>query len=138
MVMALALADVARQVLVNRTVRLRRSILAAGAALGISLLCQWSSGLFSIPLASATCNGDPDYYPSYSLNLASLLNPCSWSVLYRDRPCVTGGQCEGFAYLGAGGLLLAAWALSRRSRSLRAGRRPSSFPRFRWRWSAWA
>ena len=42
----------------------------------------------------------------YSLNLNALINPQGWSCILADLPLATGGQYEGFAYLGMGYILL--------------------------------
>lgn len=47
----------------------------------------------------------------FSFNLTSPINPLGWSAFVRDRPLAVGAQYEGFSYLGAGVLLLAALAL---------------------------
>jgi len=42
----------------------------------------------------------------YSFNLNALFNPQGWSRLFLNLPLYGGGQYEGFAYLGAGCILL--------------------------------
>lgn len=48
----------------------------------------------------------------YSFNLNALFNPMGWSDVYKDLPLYQGGggQYEGFAYLGAGIILLLVFA----------------------------
>lgn len=42
----------------------------------------------------------------YSYNLNALFNPQGWSCIYKDLLTYTDGQYEGFAYLGAGCILM--------------------------------
>lgn len=42
----------------------------------------------------------------FSYNLNALFNPLGWSKVLRDLPTYTGGQYEGFAYLGLGVIIL--------------------------------
>lgn len=79
--------------------------------LGLGLLAAaaggWISGLFSLGGEDLAAYG----YGRYSLNLNALLNPMEYARLLPELPVYTPGQNEGFAYLGAGLLLLAAFAL---------------------------
>ena len=45
-------------------------------------------------------------YGSYKMNLISFFNPLGWSVLFPNLATSTDGEYEGFAWLGAGLLLL--------------------------------
>ncbi|MCI8483229.1 MAG: hypothetical protein HFH41_02680 [Lachnospiraceae bacterium] len=55
---------------------------------------------------SSGFSAEADGLGRYSLNLNGLLNPQGWSRIYRDRALYGDGQYEGFAYLGAGCMLL--------------------------------
>lgn len=45
-------------------------------------------------------------FRTMSFNLNGLFDPQGWSCIYQDLPLYGDGQYEGFAYLGAGGILL--------------------------------
>lgn len=47
-----------------------------------------------------------DGFRKMSFNLNALFNPQGWSCLCQNLPLYDGGQHEGFAYLGVGGILL--------------------------------
>lgn len=53
---------------------------------------------------SSTAGPEPGL-TSFSYNLNSMLNPQGWSSIYKDLP-LRWGQYEGFAYLGAGCILI--------------------------------
>ena len=48
----------------------------------------------------------------YSFNLNGLFNPQGWSDIFKDLPLYGNGQYEGFAYLGAGNIILSFVSLS--------------------------
>lgn len=70
-------------------------------------LSIWLLGGFS----SEMSNGAPGL-TYYSFNLNGFINPQGWSSILPDLPLYTGGQYEGFAYLGLGMLTAALIAFS--------------------------
>ena len=72
----------------------------------ITLSVWWIVGYFLIDNENMT-GIDLGYY---SMNLLSPINAMGHgSLLFRDLPTATGGQYEGFNYLGAGVLLMGVW-----------------------------
>ena len=86
---------------VIQTKRLKNSLFMLGAffvpaLIVIALLGGFSSGM------SAPNSG----LGTFSFNLNAFFNPQGWSRIFVDRSTYGGGQYEGFAYLGAGVILL--------------------------------
>lgn len=108
---------------VIRTKRILKSLMllivySASALLVVALLGGLSSGM-------GTAGGG---LGMFSFNLNAFFNPQGWSRLLSDLSTYGDGQYEGFAYLGAGILTLAALALVAIvfSRKIRAGLRSRS------------
>lgn len=72
---------------------------------GVVLLACWQAGYFSSG-GSVVDSG----YGVYRANVLALFDPSTWSPFLKDIPNGP-GDYEGFAYLGAGGLLLLVMAL---------------------------
>jgi hypothetical protein len=103
MVLGLWLSDWARRALFEQ--RRRALWIELGATPACVALGFWQAGLFVVKSGLAT-----DGFGYYRLNLLSLFDPSGWSYVIPDLPEGL-GDYEGFAYLGAGGLLLLAVAL---------------------------
>ncbi len=96
---------------------LRRALLAAGPVAGLLAGLMWALGYFVVPLGGVGGAG----LGHFSMDLTALWNPLRPETSRLLPPLPTGpGQYEGFAYLGAGGLLvlgaglaLAPWARPR-------------------------
>ncbi len=70
---------------------------------------MWLAGYFTLPTGSFS--GGIEYYGRYAANLNAFWNPDWGSRFLSARPSAPGsGGLEGYAYLGAGGLLLVALA----------------------------
>lgn len=106
--------------LAERTLRPGRAALLLALHLGVSWLIMWSGGYLE-------GDGIGSGYGRYSWNPLSLVLP-QQSYLFPDWPLVdaTGGQYEGFSYLGLGLLLAVAAAL------LASGRRFPAALRRHW------
>jgi hypothetical protein len=103
---ALVLALVARHVAVDRRLRAHEG---AGWAAAAVLVAAAGIALFGFVGRRASV---PTFgFGVFSADALTLVNPMGWSRLWAGLP-VAGGQYEGFAYLGAGGLLLAAATLA--------------------------
>ncbi len=79
----------------------------AGTVVAAGLL--WASGAFIIPSQPSLTSTVP--YGHYAANLLTFVTPMNRSVLLPEWPMATSGQYEGYAYLGAGVLLLLLVAL---------------------------
>ncbi len=100
----LLVADLAKQVFVDRILRLPRAgLLLFAQAVGV-LFIAWVFGVFYADNVSAPG------YGAFSMNLNAMVNPLGWSVLLKDLP-VGEYQYEGFNYLGLGALILVVLAL---------------------------
>ncbi|MGQ0735337.1 MAG: DUF6311 domain-containing protein [Acidobacteriota bacterium] len=124
MVAVLMVAAHARQVLASpgRFLRIAaHAVLALGAA-GVAL---WQAGSFMVRAEAGLEIGG---FGAWSTNLLSLVMPTEGSSLFAPGPFSYAApeQYEGYAYLGAGTLLLGVVAVIRRARSIRvaAGPRP--------------
>ncbi|TQR43693.1 DUF6311 domain-containing protein [Paenibacillus popilliae] len=71
-----------------------------------TLFILWINGYFHIK-----ASGSADGYGYYSLNLNSIFNPQGWSKYLITKPNATGGQYEGFNYIGLGGIILSIWTI---------------------------
>ena len=111
------LEDVIRTRKLKRAIFIALSFLFASGAT-VALLGGFSSSM------KASNSG----LGSYSWNLNAFINPMGWSRLFSDLPTFEGYQYEGFAYLGAGILLLLALSLIAfvTSKKVRAGLRARS------------
>lgn len=76
--------------------------LDAAGAVGAIVLTGYVSGVFSLGFQNLMISG----YGLYSWNLNGLVNPLDFSSAFLKGFPITGGQYEGFSYLGLGGLLL--------------------------------
>jgi hypothetical protein len=110
MIAALWIADLARRLLVD----LRRTWLEPLAVGGTIAALMLSTGVWSGPAAEA--QGGFGWFKMNALSLIdpnpwvpSLMDKAKWSLVLPDIPN-WGGDYEGFAYVGLGGLLLAAVA----------------------------
>jgi len=115
MVLGLMAASGASALWIDKTLRPRAALLQ-GAGIGLALLALMGlAGYFSSsgPLAA-------EGYGYYSMNIVSFIDPLlEWSRFIRQRPIHPSyaalgnfGQYEGFLYLGAGMIVLAAMALA--------------------------
>jgi hypothetical protein len=77
------------------------------AVTGVILLVGYSIGLFSLDINSLVGEG----FGFYSWNLNGFINPDQSSTFLKDLAAGTGGQYEGFSYLGLGNLLILPTAL---------------------------
>jgi hypothetical protein len=115
MVLALAFAAAVLRRWVDHTATTRdtiRSTLLIGAALSATM---WLAGYFTIP--TAAFSGGSEYYGRYAANLNALWNPQWGSLFLPGLPLIDGSDLEGYAYLGAGVLVMlpiAAFALWRK------------------------
>lgn len=89
--------------LVDMTVykRVKRSILLLLTYLSVAAAVVGLFGGFSSGMQAE--NGGLGVY---SFNLNAFFNPQDWSVIFQTLPLYGDGQYEGFAYLGAGAILL--------------------------------
>ncbi|MDR0769770.1 MAG: DUF6311 domain-containing protein [Burkholderiales bacterium] len=86
-----------------------RQALTEIAAVVLSLLTvMWLAGYFTLPTGSFS--GGMEYYGRYAANLNAFWNPDWGSRFLPARPSTPESAFEGYAYLGAGGLLLVALA----------------------------
>jgi hypothetical protein len=122
MVLAVAFADAARRLWVDRTATTLdtvRSTLVIAAAL---LATMWVAGYFRIPATSFS--GGAEYYGRYAVNLNALWNPQWGSLFLPGLPVNPGAEYEGFNYLGFGVLAMLpiaafAWWRARRQPAAR-------------------
>ncbi|HSD21858.1 MAG TPA: DUF6311 domain-containing protein [Anaeromyxobacter sp.] len=100
MTAALAAALILRIVLVER--RGGPALLGGGLT---GLAAAASAGLLLFGFVGGGVRSRANGFGYFSADLATLVNPMGWSRLWSGLP-VRAGQYEGFAYLGAGALLL--------------------------------
>jgi len=81
--------------------RMKKNILVLSTSIISTALSFWLAGGFIH--TSNLSEGGLGYY---SLNGNALFNPQGWSSFLKDLPLATGGQYEGFMYLGFGTMLL--------------------------------
>jgi hypothetical protein len=81
--------------------RLKKNILVLATSIISTTLSFWFAGGFIHP--SNISEGGLGHF---SLNGNALFNPQGWSRFLKDLPLATGGQYEGFMYLGLGTILL--------------------------------
>lgn len=81
--------------------RLKRNIFVLVAYLLPVIGTVWILGGFMPGVTS-----DSTGLGALSANLNALFNPQGWSCIYKDLPLYATGQYEGFAYLGAGAIVL--------------------------------
>lgn len=75
-----------------------------------ALLALWCLGAFNLGGASISASGGG--LGHYSANLNALFNPIGeWSKFMPELPVYTNGQYEGFAYIGAGMIVLLALSI---------------------------
>lgn len=81
-----------------------------GLLVVVALAVWWAAGYFLVDDAQSLGERGVG---EYAMNLLAPITTSGWSGLLPDLPLATPGQTfEAFNYLGAGALLLAAWALS--------------------------
>ncbi|MCL2297151.1 MAG: DUF6311 domain-containing protein [Proteobacteria bacterium] len=86
-----------------------RKALSEMAVVVLSMLAvMWLAGYFTVPLGSFS--GGTSYYGMYAANLNAFWNPGWGSRFLPPLPATPESAFEGYAYLGAGGLLLVAMA----------------------------
>ncbi len=86
----------------NLCVALKKSLLQVSSFFILALFSVFLLGGFSTTTASASY----DLLGEASMNMNAFFNPQGWSCFFRDLPMYSFWQIEGFAYLGAGVLLL--------------------------------
>jgi hypothetical protein len=130
----------------QRELPLPHAVVQGAATLALLLATAWCAGYF-VGSGEVSAGG----HGFYSANALTWLDPMhwrefmrfdpelqaqsrEWSVLLPGLPQATGGQYEGFAYLGAGAIAAGVLALAARRRA--SGRvqlqEPSPIPRARW------
>ncbi|MDR0247107.1 MAG: DUF6311 domain-containing protein [Burkholderiales bacterium] len=88
-----------------------RTALTEMIVVALSLLAvMWLAGYFTLPLGSFSGNTDHYGHGRYAANLNAFWNPGWGSRFLPPRPATPESAFEGYAYLGAGGLLLVALA----------------------------
>ncbi|MDR2016300.1 MAG: DUF6311 domain-containing protein [Burkholderiales bacterium] len=86
-----------------------RNALTEIAVVALSLVAvMWLAGYFTLPTGSFS--GGTEYYGRYAANLNAFWNPGWGSRFLPALPSTPESAFEGYAYLGAGGLLLVAIA----------------------------
>ncbi|MEZ5287122.1 MAG: DUF6311 domain-containing protein [Vicinamibacterales bacterium] len=105
MVLAIEVAFVARLALQDGWDAAARAADAAALAL-VAMACGWwASGLLSLPATALAREG----LTVFSMNVLGPVSPSGWSAWLPEQPIGAAGQgFEGFQYLGAGVLALAA------------------------------
>jgi hypothetical protein len=107
MVLGLAAAFYARFWLIERHCTLIAAIGRLAFLGAMTLFLWWQVGYFLIE--NQQMSGEGLGY--YSMNLLAPFNAMGNSIFFKEIPLATGGQYEGFNYLGAGVLLMGFWAL---------------------------
>ncbi|MBN1824337.1 MAG: hypothetical protein JW803_08465 [Endomicrobiales bacterium] len=107
MVFAVFLADIVGEVAVRRRPVLEYSVYFTACAVLVVFLWKLM-GYFDLPLATRMTSVN---YGEYAMNLNSFFNPVGTSRLLPDSPLYYEGQWEGYAYLGAGMMVLCAAAV---------------------------
>lgn len=108
MLLGLATAFYARFWLVDYNCTITHAVLQILLLGSTTLLIWWQVGYFLVEHKNMT-GVELGYY---SMNLLAPINAMGGgSVLLKDMPVATGGQYEGFNYLGAGVLLMGIWVL---------------------------
>ncbi|MCP3807850.1 DUF6311 domain-containing protein [Paenibacillus sp. Lou8.1] len=93
------------ELLFNRLINITSCLIYLTTAGVVILLVLWFIGYFYF-----RSSGVSDGFGFYSMNINSVFNPQGWSqYVLKDQPNATGGQYEGFNYLGLGILLLMMW-----------------------------
>ena len=88
-----------------------RDALTEIAAVALSMAAvMWLAGYFTLPTGSFS--GGAQYYGIYTANLNAFWNPGFGSRFLPSLPVTPESGFEGYAYLGAGGLLLVALAVA--------------------------
>jgi hypothetical protein len=109
MVLGLATADFASDVLGPRPLWRGVPTAAAGGALAIATMAAvfWASGIFLVGASNLVSDG----LGLFSMNLLAPIINLGMSALLPDLPTATPGQYEGMMYFGAGWLALCALAV---------------------------
>lgn len=82
-----------------------RSLLFPCGVIAVIFALWWAIGYFQIERYTELAGHRTAYY---SANLLAFINPMQWSALLPNVAVATAGQHEGYAYLGAGMMLLLA------------------------------
>jgi len=107
MVLGLAAAFYARFWLIEHHYKLTTAIWQLTLLGLITLFLWWQVGYFLIENQQMSGEG----FGYYSMNLLAPFNAMGSSIFFKEIPLATGGQYEGFNYLGAGVLLMGFWVL---------------------------
>lgn len=94
----------AADILINRNSK--RSVILFGEYFLIAVATMWMLGGFS-----GGTNNTGDGLGEYSFNLNAFFNAQEWSCIFKSLPLYVERQYEGFAWLGAGFVLLLVFAL---------------------------
>lgn len=102
MILCIWFGDFLDQVLIVKSLSIKRALSQLGIAFGLMLICVWQVGYFVLGFGSAATL---DLYGGWGLNLASFVDPQGWTYINHFWPKVTGNS-ESFFYLGLGLIFL--------------------------------